>query len=235
VRGARRYGSPDERRERALTFLAQLCVLPAGYRVRGVYGWAHAEDFDLLAGPYRWADLLAGMDHARLVEMQPSSLVDALEPARLYRITQAGMDEIAAVLREESPRVELPRARGELAGVYTSVGARWALEALREAPGAWLCAERVRAWCNRTGGRPYRLVWTSHLDELVSAALAEARPLDGCGKERRGARVYRATQSGLVVPVVKWFGRDPESEVYSQDGGPLLRAPLRCFLYGSGN
>jgi hypothetical protein len=123
--------------------------------------------------------------------------------------------------------------------VYASQGARWALRALREASGEWLCSERVTEpfdrW-NRTGGRPYRLVWTSHLAELVSAGLAEARPLEGRGKHANGGNVYRATQSGLVVPVLEWWGRDPESEIYhDHDGGPLLRPPLRCFLHGSGN
>ena len=79
-------------------------------------------------------------------------------------------------------------------------------------------------------------MWTSHLDELVSAGLAEVRPLEPCGKHEQGRMLYRVTACALVVPVLKWFGRDPESEVYSQDGGPLLRAPLRrSFFYGAGN
>lgn len=221
-----------------MTFLAQLCVLSAGYRVRGVYGWAHPEDLHLLAGPYTWAAVLAELEHAGLAEMQPANLVDALKPARLYRITQAGMDAVAAALREESPAVPRGRAPDEPAGVYASEGARWALDALREAPGEWLCVERVQEpserW-NRSGAPPYRIVLISHLDELVSGRLAEARPLETCGKYKQGQKLYRATERGLVVPVLKWFGRDPESEIYSRDAGPLLRAPLRCFLYGSGN
>lgn len=239
MKGAPRQRDANERRARALTFLAQLCVLPAGYRVRGVYGWAHPHDFDLAAGPYAWAALLAELEGAGLVKMHRASLADAPDPARLYRITQAGMDRVAAALREESPTVQPPGAPNEPGGVYASQGARWALQALREAPGGWHCAERVREpferW-NRTGGRPYRVVWTSHLDELVSAGLAKARTLERRGKHAQGERLYRVTQSGLVVPVLEWWGRDPESEIYyDHDGGRVLRAPLRCFLYGSGN
>lgn len=239
MRGARRYRDPCERRERALTFLAQLVVLPAGYRARSVYGWAHPYDFSLLAGPYTWADLLCELEREGRADSHAASLPQASEPARLYRITQTGMNGIAAVLREESPRVERPRAPDEPAGVYASEGARWALDALREAPGDWLRVERVKEpseqW-NRSGGRPYRLVWTAHLDELVSAGLAEARPLEPCGKHEQGRKLYRATACGLVVPVLRWFGRDPESEVYSQVAGPLLRTPLRCcFMYDAGN
>ncbi|HEU4560687.1 MAG TPA: hypothetical protein VFS20_22735 [Longimicrobium sp.] len=232
-----RFG-PGRRRERALTFLAQLAVLPAGYRVRGVYGWAHPEDFSLLAGGHTWAELLGELERDGRVEVHVASLADTLQPARLYRITQAGMDDVAGALREKSPVVKLPGEPEEEAGVYASEGARWALEALRSAPGVWLDAERVKEpseqW-NRKGGQPARLVFTSDVDELVSAGLAEARPGEGGGKRERARKLYRATESGLVVPVLKWWGRDPESEVYSQVARPLLRAQLGCFFYGSGN
>lgn len=114
---------PAERRERALTFLAQLFVRSSGYRLRGVYGWANPKTFAQLAGPYEWAVLLAGLAGAGLVDEQTASVCGVEDPARLYRITQAGMGVIAGVLREFAPTVGPPGPADCSDGVYASEGA----------------------------------------------------------------------------------------------------------------
>ena len=131
------------RREIALRFLGQLVVRWSGYRVAGVYGWAHADDFRALTGEREWAGWLAALAREGVVDVHDARPADAAEAALVYRITQAGMDEIARVLGEPAPTVRQPDAGSDTEDVYVSAGARWALDALREAPGAWMSAARV--------------------------------------------------------------------------------------------
>jgi len=57
------------------------------------------------------------------------------------------------------------------------------------------------------------------------------------GKRASRRTLYRATERGLVAPVLEWLGRHPDREwdFYSDYRQPLA-PPLRCcFLIGSGN
>jgi len=230
-----RRSPAGRRRERALTFLAQLAVRWSGYKVRGVRGWAHADDLHRLTGWDGWPGVLVEMTQSGSVDEHVASLPCAWEAARVHRITQAGMNEVAALLREEAPAVRAPCAYDETGAVYASTDARWALEALRERPGEWMSAETVaepsQRWnrtVNRHGTMPYRHVWRVHLDELVAAGLVE-----GCTREQKGKRgperiqtVYRATACGLTAPLLEWIGSDPEHPIYTElDYGYVLREP----------
>jgi len=227
-----------------LTFLAQLSVRWSGYRVRGIRGWAHADDLYTMTGWDGWPDVLDELARSGALDEHVASLPCAQAVARLHRITQAGMNEVAALLREEAPAVRTPCAYDETGAVYASTDARWALEALREKPGEWLTAEAAaepsQRWnreVNRYATMPYRHVWRKHLDELVAAALAEP-----CTQERPGKRgaertqtLYRATPCGMTVPLVEWAGRDPEHPIYTElDYGFVLREPGCTWnLFGS--
>lgn len=221
-------------------FLAQTAVHPAGYRVRGVYGWVHPNDLNLLAGSYTWAGLLAELEREGCVTAQVASLPDAAEAAWLYRITQEGMNEIASAVGQKPPTVTPPGGPEEAGGVYVSEEARWALEGLRVAAGRWLSTESILEPCeqwNRSGGQPYRLVFHSHVRELVPAGLAEARTEAVEGKRAPPRTVYRATERGLAAPLLVWAGRHPDREwEFYSDYRQRLAPPLRCcFLHGSGN
>ncbi|HSU15170.1 hypothetical protein [Longimicrobium sp.] len=233
-----RRASPGERRERALTFLAQLAVLSSGYRVRGVSGWAHPNDFALLAGSYAWSELLAEAATGGLAEVHDATVPGAA-PARLYRITQRGMETVARIVGEDAPKVRPPGPDDASDGVYVTQGGRWALDVLRKVCGdGWLAPDAVREpserW-NRTGGRPCRIVYASDLDALVASRLAKSCPLAaGC---RARPVMYRVTTIGRTAGLLEWFGRDPEAAIYTDHGGswPLLCPPRGLFLFGSGH
>ncbi|MBV9108740.1 MAG: hypothetical protein JO306_05005 [Gemmatimonadetes bacterium] len=218
-----------------MTFFAQLAVRWSGYKVRGVRGWAHADDLLRLTGWEGWPDVLGEMARCGLVDEHEASLPCVREAARVYRITQAGMNETAALLCERAPAVQALCADDETGAVYASTDARWALETLREKPGEWMSTEAVaepsQRWnrtVNRHGTMPYRHVWRKHLDELVTAGLAEA-----CTQEQKGKRgperiqtLYRATPCGLTAPLLEWMGRDPDHPIYRElDYGYVLREP----------
>jgi hypothetical protein len=220
-----------------MTFLAQLVVLPAGYRVRGVYGWAHANDFELLAGTYAWEELLGDLAKRGLTNVHAASLPAAARPACLYRITQPGMDAVARALGERPPRVPPPGPMNGSDGVYVSPGGRLAMEALRRCDG-WLATDEMRT-PSATWAWPAECTWPivfpGDLDALVASGLAVSRT--GCDGSRRPAnRLFRATRCGRRVALLEWFGRHPESPVYTDAyGKPVLRSVRAGFLFGSGN
>lgn len=237
------HGSRERRGERALTFLAQVVVQWSGYRVRGVFGWAHADDLSLLDGGDHWPGVLAELERCGAADSHAASLPCVAEPARIHRITQAGMRRIAAVLREDAPVVRAPGPLDETVAVYVSQSARWALAALRERPGEWMsadgAAEPSRRWNreeNRHGTMPYRHVWSRHLGELVTAGLAQSREQE-LGKRGPQPMLYRVSACGLTAPQLAWHGRDAEHPVYREhDGTPLLREPgLAANMFGSGH
>ncbi|HET7462612.1 MAG TPA: hypothetical protein VFJ82_15265 [Longimicrobium sp.] len=105
----RRAGyDPGERRERALTFLAQLAVLNAGYRLCEVCGWAHPDDFNLLAGPYDWTGLLGELAQACVVVAAAARGPEVDQATQLYRTSRAGKQEVARTLGEAAPDVPQP-------------------------------------------------------------------------------------------------------------------------------
>lgn len=232
----RRAGrDPGERRERALIFLAQLAVLNAGYRVSGVCGWAHPDDFNLLAGPYDWPGLLGELAQACVVVAAAARGPGVDQTTQLYRISPVGMREVARTLGEMAPEVPEPASAEGTSGLYISAGAWWALDVLRDA-----CRDGtgpvgltgIRDGIGRKYGycRPtYRIVLHSDLHALVSAGLAErARwPLYGCD-------AYTATCVGGTAELLVWHGHHPETEIYTDHGGraPLLVRP-HVWLYSS--
>jgi hypothetical protein len=237
--GAHRCFDPAGRRQRALLFLAQLAALPAGYKVRGVYGWAHSDDLYLLAGrTHPWEMLLTDLARAGSV-IEHNVGFPGEEPAPLYRITPAGMGEVARLLGESTPSVTPAGAADTMEGLYLPPRRRQALETLRKATGReWLSPDAFRelpaAW-HRQNVHPYRPVYTTDLDALVIDGLAESRVLEGCGK-RCTKLLYRVTEMGCSVPVLEWFGRDPEHPIYTDhDGRPMLKPPVRLWLYGGGH
>ena len=220
-----RAGSePGERRERALIFLAQLAVLHAGYRVGGVFGWAHADDLALLAGPHHWPGLLCRLTHAGEVSAVGVRGPRPDQRTRLFRIGPAGLERAACILGESAPDVAPPGSADEDA-LYVSAGAWWALGALREAERTGVgraCLTTVRA---RIRGKhalgPCPVVLMSDLRALVAAELAER----AC--PRYGSEAFALTEMGWTAEPLAWRGDHPEAAVFSRDraDGPLLRCP----------
>ncbi|HEX6749283.1 MAG TPA: hypothetical protein VF092_18440 [Longimicrobium sp.] len=232
----RRAGrDPGERRERALTFLAQLAVLNAGYRAHGVCGWAHPDDFSLLAGPYDWPGLLGELAHAGAADAAAARGPGVDQTTQLYRISPAGMREVARTLGEAAPDVPQPAPTEGTSGLYVSAGARWALDVLRDTcrdgtGPVGLTGVRDRIGEKYGHCRPTsRIVLASDLHALVSAGLAErARwPLYGCD-------AFVVTCAGWTAEPLAWHGYHPEAEIFTEHGGgPLLNVCPRMWRYSS--
>lgn len=232
----RGWGDPGERRERALAFLAQLAVLNTGYHARGVTGWAHPDDFSLLAGPYDWPGLLGELVRTCAVDAATVIGPGQDQTTRLYRIAPAGMQETARTLGEAAPDVPKPAPAEGTSGLYVSTGAWWALDVLRDAcrDGAGpvgLTGVRDRIGEKYGHCRPsYRIVLWSDLCALVSAGLAErARwPLHGCD-------AFAVTCDGWTAEPLAWHGHHPETEIFTDHcgHGPLLSVRPHAHLYGS--
>lgn len=217
-----------------MIFLAQVVVLQAGYALDGGRGWAHADDLRSAAGRDDWAGILLHLEQKGFAESRDVSTASAREPALLYRITQAGIDEAAKRLGERTPVLRTPSGTGGHSGVYLPKGARWALQVLRERYPDWLSVSDVRAAADRwnaSGKLPYRFVFTTDCTALVLAGYAESNCFGECA-----AHGYRVTEDGRTAPVLEWNGYDPEAEIFfDHDGRRLLAPPCRIAFFGSGN
>jgi DNA-binding PadR family transcriptional regulator len=224
--------------------MAQLEVRWSGYKARGVRGWTHPDDLHLLTGWSEWSGLLCEIVGSGWADEHVASLPCARGLAKVYRITQAGMNEVAALLREPAPVVRVADADEDTGDVYVSTDAHWALVTLRQSAGEWMTAEAAaepsQRWNreeNRLGAMPYRHVWRKHLEELARAGLAESRTQERVGGRGPPPTVYRATACGLTARLLEWIGHDPEHAIYTDlDYGYVLRPPgsTANFFGGSG-
>jgi hypothetical protein len=198
----------------ALTYLLELAASDAGYLLHGVRGWALARDVEEGMATWSAAELMAGQ-----AECGRATRVDVRAPGEpravwVYRISQRGIDDLAAAVGTVPAGIDPPRAkRGP--GVYIRFGAWVALSTLRavaEKPMAWerVWVEGERGWkssleLNRlveaedqaAGVSPVRTFLSEDLAWLVRLGLVERRVL---GR----THVYRITPAGAALKRLEW-------------------------------
>jgi hypothetical protein len=199
---------------RALTYLLELVSRDAGYLVHGVRGWATAWAVEEAMSTWSASELMAGQaECGRMVRVDVRVPGDA-KAVWAYRITQKGIDALAAVVGTAPVGIDPPWSeRG--AAVYIGDGAWVALGALRsvvENPQKWekfwIVGETgwrssreltrlVELEDEEDGRSPGRTFFSEHLAWLARVGLADRRVV-------AKTHIYRVTPAGLAVQRLDW-------------------------------
>lgn len=237
----------DERRIRALRYFARLAARDAGYILRGVSGWAHADDVQRTHDGYRWGETLSRMAAAGHLDRVLASVPEARRPSYVYRITEEGVREARALLAEPLPPVAPPGPLERTPRIYTRPGGRVALEALREAyrreprarrmngePG-WLTPSELRQpseeWNRRYGSvGHYRTIQDTDILALLQAGLMEKTRVTLSWGRDQPVVLYRATEAGRTADLLEWH--EPEGDERIENRSCDEWRPSRLMLGG---
>jgi hypothetical protein len=198
---------------RVLSWLLDLAVQRAGYTVRGVPGWATAEQIE--AGIKTWgtAELMrAEAKRGRVLQHDARPPGDS-RPSWLYRVSPTGADQLAAA-RDTVPTQISPPLDQDESGVLVRENAWHAIEGLRSALDPEVRPRRVwvegevgwrssreltsaMAKEDEAAGRRYRWFTTDDLRWLVRLGFAERRVV-------RGVHVYRLDPMGMEFHALEW-------------------------------
>jgi len=218
-----RPSSNQERRECALRFFTRLAARGAGYELRGVRGWAHADDVQRWLRGYRWSELLGSLALAKGPQLDRVrvSPPDAKGTSYVYRIAEIGIEAARPLFPADLPHIPAPGPPDPESRVYLRDGARWALDVLRDAfhaggkqhrmngePG-WLTATEIRkpleAW-NRLHGHVggCRIVNDTDTLALISSGLIEKVHVQLAWGRDKPVAMYRVTPVGLSAELLEW-------------------------------
>lgn len=228
-----RPSSQQERRACALRYFAQLAARGAGYELRGVRGWAHADDVQRRHRGYRWGETLGIMAAAGQLDRELASPPEAKSASYVYRISEKGLRDARAVLSEPPPLIPAPGPPESALRIYVRPGGLLALEALREAyrrgpkphrmngePG-WLTPSELRQpadeW-NRLHGSVcnYRVIQDTDIVALIQAGLMEKTHVTLAWGRDKPVVLYRATVAGRTAELLEWY--EPESVPRDEEG-----------------
>lgn len=193
---------------RVLSWLLDLMVQRAGYTVRGVRGWATAEQIETGVKTWGTAELMRAEARRGRVLQHDGRPSGDLRPSWLYRISQPGVDQLAAALDIVPPQIRPPLDQDE-PRVLMRENARHAIEGLRAALDPEVRPRRVwvegevgwrpsreltsaMAKEDEAAGRRYRWFTTDDLRWLVRLGYAEKCVI-------RGVHVYRLTAAGTAL------------------------------------
>ncbi|HZG44001.1 MAG TPA: hypothetical protein VEY93_13685 [Longimicrobium sp.] len=196
---------------RVLSWLLGLAVQRAGYTVRGVPGWATAEQIETGMKTWGTAEVMrAEAKRGRVLQHDARPPGDS-RPSWLYRVSQAGVDQLAAARDTVPPRISPPLDQDE-SRVLVRETAWHAIEGLRsaldpevrprriwvEGEVGWRSSRELTSAMAKeddAAGRPYRWFTTDDLRWLVRVGYAEKRLI-------QGAHVYRLTPVGTAIQVL---------------------------------
>ncbi|KRB76298.1 hypothetical protein ASE01_14960 [Nocardioides sp. Root190] len=186
-----------------------------------MYGYQLRTEFEQRTGT-TWP-LNVGQVYTTLTRLERDGLASAqgedTEGHVIYRITDAGREEVATwfttpVARTQPPRDELA-IKLALAVTVPGVDVGTVIQQQRSATMAALQDyTRLKRQAGTTGLEPAELAWSLVLDSLVFAAEAEIRWLDHCEARLRRAAVEGARQ-----------GSPAQTAQTTQPGAPVERSP----------
>jgi hypothetical protein len=244
----------EERRACALRYLARTAARGAGYELRGVRGWAHADDVRRHCRGYRWSELLAALAEAGQLDQELASPPGAMRASHVYRISAAGWETARALTNEPLPPVPPAGPPEKALRIHAPPDGRAALEILREAyergpkphrmngePG-WLTASELRepldAWNQAYGSiGSYRSIQDTDLLALLQSGLIEKAHVTLAWGRTRPVVLYRATEMGRTAEFLEWHelgesSRPPERGEKNR-GWMYPPGPLG-MMFGSG-
>jgi len=202
---------------RVLSWLLDLAVQRVGYTVRGVPGWATAEQIETGIKTWGTAELMRAEAKRGRVLQHDARPPGNSRPSWLYRVSQAGVDQLAVARDTVPPRISPPLDQDE-PRVLVRENAWHAIEGLRSAADPEVRPRRVwvegevgwrssreltsaMAKEDEAAGRRYRWFTTDDLRWLVRLGYAEKRII--CG-----VLVYRLTTVSATLQALEW----PDSE-----------------------
>lgn len=205
---------------KVLGWLLDLAVQRAGYTVRGVPGWATAEQIETGVKTWGTAELMrAEARRGRVLQHDARPPGDS-RPSWLYRISQLGVDQFAAAHDIVPLRIRPPLDQAE-PRVLMRENARHAIEGLRAALDPEVRPRRVwvegeMGWRSsheltsamakedEAAGRRYRWFTTDDLRWLVRLGYAEKRVI-------QDVHLYRLTPAGVTLEALNWEPRSRSS------------------------
>lgn len=205
----------NQREWDALLFFRHLAVDRAGYRIRGVRGWAHLNDAQDSVRAQLY-DVLTRLHARGLLDHADVRAPGMVRPVWVYRVTAHGVEVADAHAPKTHRPVRAPRKADDNPGIYLPYRPRGVLPVLRAAyedPSVpvrfggcgWLSGrelgERVHASnYHRRRGTPMLDVDGTDMRGLIKWGLAERRN----DPERAGVVYWRATELGRAVKLLDW-------------------------------
>lgn len=178
-----------------LLYLWRLTVTSGGYKVAGVYGWAHRDDVE--EGIRREILGLLPLLHRRgLVDREEARAPATMHSAWLYRVSRRGVQAVAERTERTLALPSEPACYAWDPPMYVPRGKLRALLLLRSASGhdGWVVPRKLR-----------EAVSVAELRWLLRAGLIERRDFPAAV---RGPVVHwRPTKTGRSVTVLEW--REP--------------------------
>lgn len=199
-----------------LTYLLRLVAREAGFQALATDGWATAGYVEADTRQWGTSDELRALAKRCLVRQLDVRPPGGTRSVFIYRITQKGLDWVAATAGI-APAVVTPPFAGHENRVYLRDGVAAAIVGLRDAaahthirprewvPGetGWCSAREIsRAWekaANESGAAELYFV-TDDMKWLVRNGFAEHRVVNG-------VHVYRLTPAGAALQPLEW--REP--------------------------
>lgn len=197
-----------------LLVLAELVAADAGFRIRGVCGWALPSQIEPRANTWATADIMRAHVRMGRAITQDVRAPGETRPQWVYRVTQLGLDMLSSAVGVWPAGVCLPSTDSE-DHVLLREGVVVALDALKSSmPSACIGRIRIyedRRWCSarelsqllveedEATGMPPRSFMSEDLRWLVRHALAERRVVNR-------TYLYRITPAGLQVKPLVWTG-----------------------------
>lgn len=200
----------------ALAYLLELAAREAGYRVRGVRGWATARVIEKAVGLWNAPELMrAQVDSGRVLRVDVRAAGES-KPVWVYRVSRKGIDVLAAALGVTPVAIPEPQSAPE-GGVYLRDGVAAALQGLRSAAAdprvrarewiegqsgwrsSWELTRIIENEDEEAGRSPGRSFLSEDLGWLVRLGLADKRVVGT-------THVYRLTACGAAICVLTWAG-----------------------------
>lgn len=199
---------------RALSFLLELVARDAGYLVHGVRGWAIAWAVEEAMSTWSASELMAGQAECGRVTRVDVRVPGDAKATWAYRITQKGIDALAAAVGAAPAGIDPPRSEKGPA-VYVQDGAWVALCTLRsvvENPPKWekIWVVGQTGWRSsreltrlveledeEAGRSPGRTFFSEHLAWLVRVGFADRQVV-------AKTHVYHVTEAGMKVERLDW-------------------------------
>ena len=214
--GGMRRNEISSRAIRVLAHLLELVSRDAGYLIHGVRGWSTARGVEEGLSTWSASEVLAAQAQCgRAMRVDVRAPGDA-KPVWAYRITQKGLDALAAAVGTAPAGIDPPRGdRG--AAVWIPEGSWVALLALRSAvenppkhEKIWIVGESgwrssrqltrlVEQEDEEAGLSPGRCFFSEDLGWLVRLGFADQRVV---GK----THIYRLSPAGAAVHRLDWKG-----------------------------
>jgi hypothetical protein len=198
--------------------LRQLAVECAGYKARGVRGWAHLENVEV-GTRSKLAEVLPLLHGRGMLDRVDVRVSGRLRPVWIYRVNASAERLIAETTGMPYQEIDPPKRLDANRPIYVPDRQRGALLLLRQAhddPGTpvrfgargWVTGRelgaRKEAWNEKLGGPPFVAVDTTDLRWLALWRLIERHDAPPTPGRQTEVVYWRATEFGRSAKLLEW-------------------------------